>query len=76
MLYVKCVFAGVGALIVTSILYVFGLYFFAIRPTLPSVPPGTGVGIDIRSFFGPLFRVIAIVAFAAGFYWTFRRATG
>ena len=76
MLYVKCVFAGVGALIVTSILYVFGYYFFAIRPTLPKMPTGEGVGIDIRVFFGPLFWVIAIVAFAAGFYWTFRRATG
>jgi len=76
MLYVKCVFAGVGALIVTSILYMFGLYFFAIRPTLPKVPPGTSVGIDIRVFFGPLFWVVTIVAFAAAFYWTFRRATG
>ena len=75
MLYGKCVLAGAGALIVTSILYVFGYYFFVIRPILPSVPPGTSVGIDIRSFLGPLFWVIAIVAFAAGFYWTFRRAT-
>ena len=74
MLYVKCVLAGAGALIVTSILYVFGYYFFAIRPTLPKVPPSTGVGIDIRGFFGPLFWVIAIIAFGAGFYWTFRRA--
>jgi hypothetical protein len=54
----------------------YGYYFFAIRPTLPKMPTGEGVGIDIRVFFGPLFWVIAIVAFAAGFYWTFRRATG
>ena len=76
MLYVKCVFAGVGALIVTSILYMYGYYFFAIRPTLQKMPPGASVGIDIRVFFGTLFWVIAIVAFAAGFYWTFRRTTG
>jgi hypothetical protein len=75
MLYFKCVLAGLGALIVTSILYVYGCYFFTIRPTLPKMSPGTGVGIDIRVFLGPLFWVIAIVAFAAGFYWTFRRAT-
>ena len=76
MLYVRCVFAGVGALIVTSILYMYGLYFFAIRRTLPKVPPGTGVGIDIRAFFGPLFWVVAIIAFAAGSYWRFRRGAG
>jgi hypothetical protein len=76
MLYVKCVFAGVGALIVTSILYMYAYYFFAIRPTLPKMPPGEGVGIDIRVFFGPLFWVFAIIAFAAGFYWTLRRVRG
>jgi hypothetical protein len=76
MLDVKCVFAGVGALIVTSILYIYGCYFFAIRPTLPKVPPGTSVGIDVRAFLGPLFWVLATIAFAAGFYSMFRRATG
>jgi hypothetical protein len=76
MLYVKCVLAGVGGLIVTSILYMYGYYFFAIRPTLPKMPPGEGVGIDIRVFFGPLFWVIALVAFATAFYWMFRRTAG
>ena len=38
--------------------------------------PGEGVGIDIRVFFGPLFWVIALVAFATAFYWMFRRTAG
>jgi len=77
MMYVKCFFAGLGVLVVISLVYMYAYFIFVARPTLPRVPLGTGVGIDARVFFRqPLFWVIALIAFAAGFYWKFQRATG
>ena len=76
MIYIKSVLAGVAALFVASVLYFYIYYAFLIRPTLPKLPPGTGVGLDVRVFDLPLFCVIAAIAFAIGFYWEFRRASG
>jgi hypothetical protein len=76
MIYVKSVLAGVAALFVASVLYFYIYYAFLIRPTLPKVPPGTGVGWDVRVFDLPFFSLIALLAFAIGFYWEFRRASG
>jgi hypothetical protein len=76
MVYVKSVLVGVAALLVASVLYLYIYYAFWIRPTLPKVPPGTAVGIDVRVFFGrSFFWLIALLAFAIGCYWEFRRAT-
>jgi hypothetical protein len=76
MLYLECVVTGVAALFVTSILYMYGYFTFVVRPTLPKMPPGAAVGVDVRVFFArPLYWLIAVVAFAAGCYWMFRRAT-
>lgn len=76
MIYVKSLLAGVVALIVAIALYVYIYFVFWIRPTLPQVPPGTNVGIDIRVFIPRLsFLLIPLVAFAMGFYWEFRRAS-
>lgn len=75
MIYVKSLLAGVVALFVATVLYVYIYFFFWIRPTLPQVPPGTSVGIDIRSFLrGPSFWLIPLLAFAIAFYWESRRA--
>ena len=72
MIFVKSVLAGIGVLFLTSIGYVFGIYYFLIRPKLP---PGGMVGVDPRSLFGtPFYWAIALFAFAAGFYWKYHAA--
>ena len=76
MVYFKSVLAGVAALLVASVLYFYIYYVVLIRPGLQKLPPGTGVGLDVRVFDLPLFCVIAAIAFAIGFYWEFRRASG
>ena len=76
MVYVKSVVAGVAALLVASVLYFYIYYVVLIRPTLPKMPPGTSVGLDVRIFDLPLFSLIAVLAFAIGFYWEYRRASG
>jgi hypothetical protein len=75
LIYVKSVLAGVAALFIALVVYFYVYYALLIRPTLPKLPPGTGVGIDIRVFNLPLFCLIALFAFALGFYWEFRRAS-
>lgn len=76
MIYLKSLFAGVAALLVALVLY-FHIYdVFWIRPTLPKIPPGTSIGMDIRIFIErPLFWLILLLAFAIAFYWEFRRAS-
>ena len=77
MMYVKSVLAGVAALVVASVLYFYIYYAFLIRPRLPKAPPGTLVGVNVRTVFGqPLFMLIEFFAFALAFYWEFRRASG
>jgi hypothetical protein len=75
MVYVKSILAGVGALLVASVLYFYIYYVLLIRPELQKMPPGTGVGLDVRIFDLPLFSLIALLAFAIGFYWEFRSAS-
>ena len=72
MIYVKSGLAGVAALLIASVLYVYIYYAFLIRPSLPKVPPGTAVGLDVRVF----SRLSRVLAFAIGFYREFRRASG
>ena len=74
MIYVKSLLAGITALLVASVLYFYIYYVFLIRPTLPKLPPGTTVGLDIRIFELRLFWLIALLSFSIGFYWEFRRA--
>jgi hypothetical protein len=74
-IYLKSVLARVAALVVASILYVY-IYAFWVLPRLSKAPPGIGVVVSVGSIFGqPLFVLIALLAFAIGFYWEFRRAS-
>jgi hypothetical protein len=66
MIYVKSILAGVAALFIASVLYFYLYYALLIRSTLPKVPPGSSVGIDIRVFNLPLLCLIALLAFALG----------
>jgi len=75
-IYVKSLLAGVASLPVASILYFYIYYVLWIRPTLPKVPPGASIGVDIRVFIEqPFFWLILLLAFAMAFYWEFRRAS-
>jgi len=74
MMYVKSLLAGVTALLVASVLYFHIYYAFLIRPTLPKAPPDMNVGLGVRLFKLRLFWLIALLSFALGFYWEFRRA--
>jgi hypothetical protein len=54
---------------------VYGYYRFSVRPKLPKLAPGHAVGVDPRGFFAnPLFWLLAVIAFAAGFSWQFHAA--
>ena len=75
MIYVKSVLAGVGALLAASVLYLC-IYAFWFLTRQSKAPPGMGVVVSVRFIFGPLFLLIALLAFAIGFYWEFRRASG
>jgi len=50
-MYVKSVLAGVAALFIASVLY-FYIYAFWV---LPKAPPGTLVGVDVRTVFATAF---------------------
>jgi hypothetical protein len=56
------------------VLYVYVYYLLWVRPRLPKVPPGTGVGLDVRVFLGPVFWLIGLIGFATGFLWRYRGA--
>jgi hypothetical protein len=75
MVYAKSIVAGLGALIISSVLFV--VIYAAVVAATVALPRGQTVGIDLRSVFvQPLFWVIALLSFAAGFYWEYRRVTG
>jgi hypothetical protein len=73
MAYIKSTLVGIFTFFIATIAYIviFPVVFIRMYPP----PPGVHVGIDLRVFFGnPLFWLIALAAFALGFYWEFRRA--
>ena len=73
-IYVKSVLAGVPALLIASVLYFYIYYALLIQPRLPKELHGM-VGLDVRVFKLPLLCLIALLAFAIGFFWEFRRAS-
>ena len=73
MVYIKSTLVGIPALFVATIVYVVSLAYVFLRKYPP--PPGTHVGINLLVLLDrPLYWLIAIVAFAVGFYREFRRA--
>ena len=74
MLYVKCILAGIGVMFAAWIISICGYYLFWVRPELSKVPPGTGVGVDVRLFLTPVFLLIGVIGFVAGFLWKYRVA--
>jgi hypothetical protein len=75
MVYAKSIVAGLGALILSSVLFV--VIYAAVIAVVVALPSGQTVGIDFRSVFvQPLFWVITLLSFAAGFYWEYRKVRG
>jgi hypothetical protein len=74
MAYIKSILVGVVMFIIATIAYVpITIAVYLRRHPLPPGP--VEVGFDLRSLINnPLYWVIAIAAFALGFYWQFRRA--
>jgi hypothetical protein len=75
MLYLKCVIAGIAALVIAAVvLPVMGILLFSliVRP-----PAGEAIAFDVVSIAksSPTVWLIALIVFAAGFYWEFRRLT-
>jgi hypothetical protein len=71
MIYVKCVLAGLAALLVS-----FGILAISAAIVVFALGP-LGLGIDIPQwhFRSPLFWVSALVIFGAGFFWQHHRLT-
>jgi hypothetical protein len=74
MAYIKGTFVGLFTCFIATIGYLINVPVVFLRMYPP--PPGVAnVGLDVRVFFSnPLYWLIAIAAFALGFYWQFRRA--
>jgi hypothetical protein len=75
MLYLKCVIAGIAALVIAAVVLpvIMGILLYTfIRP-----PAGTTIGFDPVSIAksSPTVWLIALFVFAAGFYWEFHRLT-
>jgi len=75
MIYIKSLLIGAVALFATMIVYVVILISVLLRLHLP--PPGAEVSFDLRSIINhePSFWLVAVLAFAVGYYWEFRRAS-
>ena len=70
--YIKSTLVGIFTFFIATIAYLVIAPVVLVR-MYP--PPGAEVGFDLRGFFAsPLFWLIAIAAFALGFYWELRRA--
>jgi hypothetical protein len=75
MAYIKSTLVGIFTLLVASIAYLIAMIIILLRKYAP--PPGVvaEVGFDLSAIINrPSFWVVAIAAFALGFYWEFRRA--
>ena len=75
MIYLKSVLVGMVAALVASVIYILAVLVLPLLlPFLLSRIAGTG-GAATAYFSEGSVLGIAIIAYAAGFYWTFRRAS-
>ena len=71
-IYIKSPLVGLVMLVVGAVLYVVYLVLIVSRKHEP--PPGGEVSLDLGSLvYSPLFWLVALAAFAIGFYWEYRR---
>lgn len=76
MIYLKSIFAGFVAVILTGVLSLVGFFVVFYGPPHGAVSGGE-MGWDLRSWFATsaLAWIVALVSFRLGFYWEFRRAS-
>ena len=72
MLYLKCVLAGIAAALAVFVLMVVALVVVPLLLAMSGTGSG-GIGAVSAGLFGP--TVLALVSFAGGFYWEYRRLT-
>jgi hypothetical protein len=71
--YIKGSLVGIVTLFIATVAYILA-YELVVLTTYP-IPPGVHVSFAIVPMINrPLYWLIAIAAFALGFYWEFRRA--
>lgn len=75
MIYVKGILVGILAALAASVLYILAVFVLPLLlPFLLSRITGNSGGAGASFSTGPVLG-IALVAFAAGFYWEFRRVS-
>lgn len=73
--YLKSVLVGMVAALLASVLYVMAVFVLPILvPFLLSKMTGTGGAAGASFSDGPVL-IVAVIAFAAGFYWQLRRGS-
>jgi hypothetical protein len=77
MLYVKSILAGLVTLFLSALLFIAIQLFRLLRIAREEMGmTGGEVGIDVISLFkSPRSWIVALIAFAVGFWWQFRRAS-
>ena len=76
MIYVKSILVGIAALMVSSILFVIVLAVILFAPWRRPESGGIGaVSIGIGPVSWIALWIVAVLIFAAGFWWEFRRAS-
>lgn len=76
MTYLKSVLVGMIAALCASVLYVLAVFVLPlVLPFLLSRFSGAGVGSAGASFSEASVLAVAVIAFAAGFYWQARRGS-
>jgi len=71
MIYLKSVLTGVAAVIMALILFV----AISLLPSFLQLKDAGSGGIGVAFVtFGPVFFIVAALAFAGGFWWQFRRS--
>ena len=74
MIYIKRTLAGVVTLFAATIVYIVTLTSILLRRYPP--PPGGEVGFDLSILVSrPSYWLIALAAFAIGFYWEYGHAS-
>lgn len=71
--YIKGTLVGIATFFIATVAYILAFEFVVRRKY--RLPPGVRVSFAIVPLFNrPLYWLIAIAAFALGFYWEFQRA--
>ena len=75
MIYLKCVLVGAVAALVATVIYILAVFVLPLMlPFLLSRVSGASGAVAVSFNTAPVLG-IAVIAFAVGFYWQFRRGS-